>query len=271
VIRVKVTVTNIGEVCSDEVVQVYAQAPEGRVIKPKKQLIGFERIKDLEPGGSKMIVFDIPVRELAFYDVIKEALAVEKGMYTITVGSSSKDPGVSTCIEVDGESGILRDMSKKIKADHYDSADGIQIVEGMYGFSALMAEGPDVYEPRMDGHISAIYKYCDIPADTKELRIHGYAPHDATIRIYVDEMPAGSISLNTKEYEKVPSQARNHMPRAVLAETMRKRSWPLLWADIRIPIDDEIIKGLSGEDGHDIRIEASGSFKYDWFCLVSKT
>ncbi len=271
VIRVKVTVTNIGKVCSDEVVQVYAQAPEGRVIKPKKQLIGFERIKDLEPGGSKMIVFDIPVRELAFYDVIKEALVVEKGMYTITVGSSSKDPGVSTCIEVDGESGILRDMSKKIKADHYDSADGIQIVEGMYGLSALMAEGPDVYEPRMDGHISAIYKYCDIPADTKELRIHGYAPHDATIRIYVDEMPAGSISLNTKEYEKVPSQARNHMPRAVLAETMRKRSWPLLWADIRIPIDDEIIKGLSGEDGHDIRIEASGSFKYDWFCLVSKT
>ncbi len=270
VIRVKVRVTNTGKTCSDEVVQVYAQAPDGRVIKPKKQLIGFERIKDLEPDGSKTVAFDIPVRELAFYDVIKETLVVEKGIYTITVGSSSRDPGVSTRIEVDGESGIFRDMSKKVKADHYDSAEGVQIVEGMYGFSALMAEGPDVYEPRMDGHISATYRNCDIPADTGELRIHGYAPHEAAIKIYVDEMPAGSIALNTKEYEKVPSQARNHMPRAVIAETMRRESWPLLWADIRIPIDDAIIKGLSGKDGHDIRIEASGSFKYDWFCLVSK-
>ncbi|MCR4990961.1 MAG: glycoside hydrolase family 3 C-terminal domain-containing protein [Lachnospiraceae bacterium] len=270
IIRVKINVTNTGSMISDEVVQVYAKAPGSRIQKPLKQLIGFERIKDIEPGETKEVIFEIPIRELAVYDVIRESLIIEKGIYEITAGSSSKDPGVTKSIEADGESLILRNMSKKIKADHYDDAEGIQIIEGMYGFSALMAEGPDVYEPRMDGSFRVTYKDCDIPADTAELRIHGYASHNVSIKVYVDNIPAGRLMFNTKEYERVPSEARNHMPRAALAETMRKESWPLLWADIRIPIDEEMLKDMESHKGHELRIEVTGPFKYDWFCLVSK-
>ena len=60
----------------------------------------------------------------------------------------------------------------------------------------------------------------------------------------------------------------NHMPRAVLDEKLRKQSWPLLWADIHIPLNLAEISGLDPDTGHIIRIDADGQFKYDWFMVI---
>ena len=90
----------------------------------------------------------------------------------------------------------------------------------------------------------------------------------ATIRVFIDGAAVGSLTLNTRDYEKRPSQARNHMPRAAFAENMRRESWPLLWADIHIPLDTESVVNNTSECGHLLRIEVEGPFKYDWFMLV---
>ena len=58
------------------------------------------------------------------------------------------------------------------------------------------------------------------------------------------------------------------MPRAAIAENMRKRSWPLLWADIHIPLDMSRLSGADPSGVHVIRIEADGPFKYDWFSVI---
>ena len=271
-IKVELTVTNTGDHTSDEVVQVYAKAPKGNASKenakrPIKRLIGFERLENIAPGEKRKAELTIPIRELAFYDVGREALVVEGGDYEILVAPSSQGAGVSQVISIEGESGTLRDLSKRIKADHYEEACGSQIVEGLYGFSALMAAGPSAYEPSADGRFSATYANCKLPENATSLRIHGVAREEATIRVFVDDCKVGELTLNTREYETRPSQARNHMPRAVEDERMRKRSFPFLWADVKIPLDLSGLKDLSLSYGHTLRIEVAGPLKFDWFMM----
>ena len=268
VLKLEVSVTNTGDTISDEVVQIYAKSPSGKVKKPVKQLIGFERVRDIEPGESRAVSLSIPVRELAYYDVVSESLIIEEGDYLITAASSSLDRGTSEIIYITGTSRGVRDMSRKIKADHYDEESGSQIVEGLYGYSALMAEGPGVYDPAPDGHFSAVYADCRFAKDAKTIRIHGFAPDEAKISVYVDDIRAGEISCNTRDYEKKPSEARNHMPRAVVSESRRRESLPLLWTDIHIPLDLSRIDTDGTADVHTIRIEVNGPFKYDWFTMV---
>jgi beta-glucosidase len=270
IITAELTVTNEGSIISDEVVQIYVKAPSGRCRKPLKQLIGFERIRDIAPGEARKVTITVPARELAYYDVISESLIIESGNYEFFAGSSSRDLSLSQTIEIEGVTPGLRDMKDRIKADHYDEQSGSQIVEGLYGFSALMAEGPNVYDPQADGRFTATYDSCLIPGDADKFRIHGYASGDATVRIYVDDQKAGEITLNTREYETKPSETRNHMPRAEACEALHKKSRTLMWADIQIPLDEEVINKLDLKEGHTIRIEADGPFKYDWFMIRTK-
>ncbi|MBP1584077.1 MAG: hypothetical protein ILP17_00075, partial [Lachnospiraceae bacterium] len=138
----------------------------------------------------------------------------------------------------------------------------------LYGYSALMAETPGVYDPVQDGRFSAVYNDCRLPDEAQTLRIHGFAPDEATVNVYIDDVRAGGISCNTRDYEKKPSEARNHMPRAVMAEKARRDSLPLLWTDIMIPLDLNFMADRGAGTGHSIRIEAAGPFKYDWFTMV---
>ncbi|MCR4585030.1 MAG: glycoside hydrolase family 3 C-terminal domain-containing protein [Lachnospiraceae bacterium] len=267
-LHVELSVTNTGEYTSDEVVQVYAKAPEGSVKKAIKQLIDFERVKDIAAGETRKVQLEIPLRELAYYDVVSEKLIVEKGSYEICVGASSEDIRLSAKIDVDGDARAYRELSKKIKADHYDEESGTQIVEGMYGYSALMAKTAGVYEPPANGKIRVTYKDCDMGEDAQTFRIHGYAPENADIRIYIDDVLTASLTLNTREYEKRPAEARNHMPRAAEDDRLRRESWPLLWADIYIPLDISGIDKEALKGKHVVRIEADGPFKYDWFMMI---
>ncbi|MBQ3906001.1 MAG: glycoside hydrolase family 3 C-terminal domain-containing protein, partial [Lachnospiraceae bacterium] len=175
VLEVKLTVTNTGSIASDEVVEIYAKLPEGTVKKAKKQLIGFQRVRDIAPGETRRVELSIPIRELSYYDVISESLIVEAGSYEITAAPSSASGGISKTIEVAGVTPGLRDLSKKIKADHFDTECGSQIVEGLYGYSALMSQGSNVYEPEKDGHFSANYGSCQFPKEATVLRLHGRA------------------------------------------------------------------------------------------------
>ena len=200
--------------------------------------------------------------------MISETLIVEKGGYEIMAGPSSEVEAVTKGIVVDGEICGTRDLSKKIKADHFDKESGTQIVEGLYGFSALTAENTGVYDPDPKGKFGACYEHCRIPDDAKTIRIHGQAPQNASIKIFVDDVLVGDLYLNTRDYEKFPSAGRNHMLRAAFDERQRKESFPLLWADIRIPLDLQKIKGFSYETEHTIRVEVAGAFKYDWFMML---
>jgi hypothetical protein len=71
-----------------------------------------------------------------------------------------------------------------------------------------MPIGSSVYDASPDGHISATYGACPLPEDTESVCIHGYAPEDVEVTIYIDEIRAGSLKFNTGDYDKPVSVYR---------------------------------------------------------------
>ncbi len=93
-IKVKVLVKNIGKVLGEEVVQLYIRDKVASVVRPVKELKGFEKIK-LPAGESKEIEFILTDKELGFYNN-EGAFIVEPGEFEVMVGTSSEKGLVGT-------------------------------------------------------------------------------------------------------------------------------------------------------------------------------
>jgi beta-glucosidase len=83
-------IRNTGTRAGDEVVQLYVRDVEASVKRPKKQLMGFERIS-LAPGETRKVSFTLSPERLAFWDQKRNAWVVEPGSFEVMVGGSSAD------------------------------------------------------------------------------------------------------------------------------------------------------------------------------------
>ena len=94
-VRIQVEITNTGSRDGKEVVQVYFEAPQGRLGKPKRQLIAFAKTRSLRPGESQRLYLSFEIRDMASYDdtgkVQRAAYVLEKGDYFFHVGTSVRD------------------------------------------------------------------------------------------------------------------------------------------------------------------------------------
>ncbi|MFS4417506.1 beta-glucosidase BglX [Maribacter sp. 2307ULW6-5] len=88
-VKVKVTVTNTGDRFGEEVVQLYLQDPVASVVRPVKELKGFEKI-GLAPKASQQLVFELTNKELGFYDQ-DYRWVVEPGQFNVMVGTDSQE------------------------------------------------------------------------------------------------------------------------------------------------------------------------------------
>ena len=89
-ITVSVDVKNTGKREGDEVVQLYVHDVACSVIRPTKELRGFQRI-NLRPAETKTVTITVPGEKLAFYDEKTHQFVVEPGTFDVLVGSSSED------------------------------------------------------------------------------------------------------------------------------------------------------------------------------------
>lgn len=87
IIKVEVSVTNIGEMDGDEIVQLYIRDNVSSATRPVKELKGYKRIH-LKVDETKNVVFEITPESLAFYDIDMNYV-VEPGTFKIMTGSSS--------------------------------------------------------------------------------------------------------------------------------------------------------------------------------------
>lgn len=110
VCKVKVTITNTGDRFGKEAVQLYVQDVESRVIRPVKELKGFEKVA-LEPGESKTIIFTLSKRAWAYYDVESKGWYTEEGEFRILVGASSRDIRLSETVYVTPVARVKRKFS----------------------------------------------------------------------------------------------------------------------------------------------------------------
>ena len=119
-ISMQVQVTNTGAYAGKEVVQVYVQAPQGKLMKPAKVLVAFQKTRLLQPGETQLLNITFPVSVFASYDdlgkVQKSAWILEAGEYFFHVGNSVRDTekwsGFSYCLT---ETKIIEQVSEKLK------------------------------------------------------------------------------------------------------------------------------------------------------------
>lgn len=90
-IKVLVTVKNAGKVAGKEVVQVYVAAPGKDMDKPAKELRGYAKTKNLQPGESETVTIDIPYKNLASFNEIDSQWQVEAGDYKVMVAKNAAD------------------------------------------------------------------------------------------------------------------------------------------------------------------------------------
>lgn len=90
----RVTLKNTSNVDGTEVAQLYIQDIVGSVVRPVRELKGFQRVA-LKAGESKIIEFKLSADDLAFYgrDLIKRT---EAGDFNIWIGGDSNAPLKST-------------------------------------------------------------------------------------------------------------------------------------------------------------------------------
>lgn len=88
-LQVSVTVTNTGNMDGEEVVQLYIRDLVGSVVRPVKELKGFQKVM-IKKGESKTITFTVTTNDLRFYnDALKYDW--EAGDFEIMVGGNSTD------------------------------------------------------------------------------------------------------------------------------------------------------------------------------------
>ncbi len=89
-VEISVDITNTGKMAGDEVPQLYLHDVECSVIRPQKELRGFERVS-LLPGETRTVTFNLPAEKLAFWDEKTHAFLVEPGEFEVMIGTSSED------------------------------------------------------------------------------------------------------------------------------------------------------------------------------------
>ena len=86
-IEVSLTVSNTGQYDGKEVVQLYIHDIAASIVRPIKELKGFELV-ELKKGESKQVTFTLDGSKLGFYDNEGNYL-VEPGQFSVFVGGSS--------------------------------------------------------------------------------------------------------------------------------------------------------------------------------------
>jgi beta-glucosidase len=111
-VEVRATVTNTGSAyAGKEVVQVYVEAPQGKLGKPVKVLVGFAKTGLIGPGESETVTVSFPLSRAASYDDggvtgHRSAWVLEEGTYRIHAGNSVRH---TEPVPVDGRDGLVLD------------------------------------------------------------------------------------------------------------------------------------------------------------------
>ncbi|MFH8253208.1 glycoside hydrolase family 3 protein [Microbacterium sp. B2969] len=106
-IRMRFTLTNVGDRAGAEVAQAYLAVPEGHG-EPLKKLVGFEKVP-LEPGESRDVEITLDPRDalhpLAYWDTAARLWRTISGTYTVHVGTSSQQLPLHATFRIQAKEG----------------------------------------------------------------------------------------------------------------------------------------------------------------------
>ncbi len=92
-------VKNTGNREDHEIVQLYVQYPQLKVVRPLKELKGFSRVS-LKPGETKKVAVPLKAEALAWWNDKTNQWEVEEGPVNILVGASSADIRLQKLLQI---------------------------------------------------------------------------------------------------------------------------------------------------------------------------
>ena len=111
-------VTNVGERAGKEVVQAYAQAPQGKLGKPARTLASFVKTRLLAPGETQKVFLSFAVDSLASYDdlgkVAKSAYVCEAGEYRFHLGNSVRNTAEVPFVHTEPADRIVQQLVERV-------------------------------------------------------------------------------------------------------------------------------------------------------------
>ena len=163
-IKVSCFIKNTGERSADEIVQLYVHKKGSRVQRPIRQLVGFERIHDIQPKETRKVTFMVQ---------LWECMILEDGTYQFMAGASSQDIRLEQSIEIDGTHAGKRNPFQATAADCYDAYDHMFLHRGINGSSCVIpgCAGDDPDEMKKQP-VSGKLIYHDFVFSKKPLRLN---------------------------------------------------------------------------------------------------
>ncbi|MGW5741630.1 glycoside hydrolase family 3 C-terminal domain-containing protein [Amycolatopsis sp. NPDC003861] len=121
-VRVSVDVTNTGARRGSDVVQLYSKNS------------GVQRLRDfskltLAPKETRTVRFDVPVADLASWDVARDRSVVAAGVYEFSVGRNASELSAPQPVYVPGERPQPRDLSRPTQAQNFDDYSGTTLTD----------------------------------------------------------------------------------------------------------------------------------------------
>jgi beta-glucosidase len=89
-VAVSFDVTNTGSVTGAEVAQLYVSDPSAKVVRPERELKGFEKVS-LAPGETRHITLNLDARAFSYWDEAAHKWTIDPGKFVIRVGDSSEN------------------------------------------------------------------------------------------------------------------------------------------------------------------------------------
>ena len=136
-VTIKVTVTNIGHVAGQQVVQVYVAKAQGVLGNPARELVAFGKTKELAPGKSQDFEFVIANYQLSSFDDSgvtshKNAYVMQAGEYEFFVGENVRTACDAGIVKID-ELKVIEQLSEAMApVVAFDRMKAVKLADGSY-------------------------------------------------------------------------------------------------------------------------------------------
>lgn len=163
-LKVTVDIENTGNCFGKEVVQLYIAPHESAVIRPVKELKGFEKVA-LNAGEKKTVVFELDSSAFAYWNTEIHNWYVETGKYDILIGQSLRDIVCSEEVHVQSLTKLEKNYNENsLFGDLMEDEEAKKILEPLLGavhhaMGGSEEEGSVSKEAITDNMVKAMTKY----------------------------------------------------------------------------------------------------------------
>ncbi len=140
-IEVSLTVHNAGTRDIEELVQIYAAAPDHRFEFPRRLLVGYSRAL-VAAGQQRRVTVSIARDRLATFSVTALRMLTEPGEYFFLAGRSSGELRLTASLLVDGAGSPDRQSGAEVRAEHFDASEGLELVPETHLAGTAVAVSP---------------------------------------------------------------------------------------------------------------------------------